>query len=41
MRGQASEDLLAMFDSAPLNARYWVSFAIMAGCSCSISSISF
>ncbi len=31
MRGQTSEDLLALFDSAPLNARYWVSFAIMAG----------
>jgi putative MFS transporter len=27
----SSEDLLAMFDSAPLNRRYWVTFAIMSG----------
>jgi putative MFS transporter len=31
MAGQSSEDLLAMFDSAPLNRRYWVIFAIMSG----------
>ncbi len=31
MRGQTSEELLAQFDSAPLNARFWVTFAIMAG----------
>jgi putative MFS transporter len=30
MAEQTSEDLLAMFDTAPLNARYWVSFAVMA-----------
>ena len=30
MPGQASEDLLAMFDSAPLNRRYWVAFALMS-----------
>jgi MFS transporter, putative metabolite:H+ symporter len=31
MAEQTSENLLAMYDTAPLNARYWVSFAIMAG----------
>ena len=31
MAEQTSEALLAMFDAAPLNARYWTSFAIMAG----------
>jgi putative MFS transporter len=31
MRGQTSEDLLALFDSAPLNRRYWVIFALMSG----------
>lgn len=31
MAGQTSEDLLALFDSAPLNRRYWTSFAIMCG----------
>ncbi len=30
MPGQTSEDLLALFDSAPLNRRYWVSFAILS-----------
>ncbi len=30
MPGATSEDLLALFDSAPLNRRYWVSFAILA-----------
>src|SRR5579864_3663853 len=31
MAVQTSEDLLAMFDSAPLNRRYWVIFALMSG----------
>jgi MFS transporter, putative metabolite:H+ symporter len=31
MPGQTSEDLLTLFDTAPLNRRYWVSFAIMSG----------
>jgi len=31
MAGQSSDDLLAMFDSAPLNRRYWTTFAIMSG----------
>jgi putative MFS transporter len=31
MAAQTSEDLLALFDAAPLNRRYWVTFAIMAG----------
>ena len=30
MAEQTSEALLAMYDDAPLNARYWVSFAIVA-----------
>ncbi len=30
MPGQTSEDLLALFDSAPLNRRYWVAFAILS-----------
>jgi putative MFS transporter len=30
MRGQTSEDLLALFDSAPLNRRYWVTFILMS-----------
>jgi putative MFS transporter len=30
MAAQTSEALLAMYDDAPLNARYWVSFAIVA-----------
>lgn len=30
MRGQTSEDLLALFDSAPLNRRYWVTFVLMS-----------
>jgi putative MFS transporter len=30
MAGQSSDDLLAMFDSAPLNRRYWTTFAIMS-----------
>jgi MFS transporter, putative metabolite:H+ symporter len=30
MPGQTSEDLLALFDSAPLNRRYWVIFALMS-----------
>jgi putative MFS transporter len=30
MAAQTSEDLLALFDRAPLNARYWVIFAIMS-----------
>jgi putative MFS transporter len=31
MAEQTSDSLLAMFDSAPLNRRYWVTFAIMSG----------
>src|SRR5437667_1305968 len=31
MQGQTSEDLLAMFDSAPLNRRYWMTFGLMSG----------
>jgi putative MFS transporter len=30
MPGQTSEDLLALFDSAPLNRRFWVAFALMS-----------
>jgi putative MFS transporter len=30
MAGQSSDDLLAMFDGAPLNRRYWITFAIMS-----------
>src|SRR4051794_1863376 len=30
MAGQTSEDLLALFDNAPLNRRYWTIFAIMS-----------
>jgi putative MFS transporter len=30
MAGQSSDDLLAMFDGAPLNRRYWTTFAIMS-----------
>ncbi len=31
MPSQTSDDLLALFDSAPLNRRYWVTFALMSG----------
>jgi putative MFS transporter len=31
MAVQTSDDLLAMFDGAPLNRRYWVTFALMSG----------
>jgi putative MFS transporter len=31
MAGQTSENLLSMFDNAPLNARYWITFAVMSG----------
>ena len=30
MPGQTSEDLLALYDSAPLNARYWGTFILMS-----------
>ncbi len=30
MPGQTSEDLLALYDRAPLNARYWSTFALMS-----------
>jgi putative MFS transporter len=30
MAGQSSDDLLAMFDSAPLNRRYWVAFSLLS-----------
>jgi putative MFS transporter len=30
MPGRSSDDLLALFDSAPLNRRYWVSFILLA-----------
>jgi hypothetical protein len=29
MAGQTSEDLLALFDGAPLNRRYWVAFGLL------------
>lgn len=31
MPGQSSDNLLALFDAAPLNRRYWVTFALMSG----------
>src|SRR5580704_18349868 len=31
MAEQTSEALLALFDTAPLNRRYWTSFAVMSG----------
>jgi MFS transporter, putative metabolite:H+ symporter len=31
MAEQTSENLLSMFDNAPLNARYWTTFAVMSG----------
>jgi putative MFS transporter len=31
MAEQTSENLLAMYDNAPLNARYWTSFTLLAG----------
>lgn len=31
MAEQSSDDLLALFDNAPLNTRYWIIFAIMSG----------
>jgi putative MFS transporter len=31
MANSTSEDLLALFDGAPLNGRYWLTFVIMAG----------
>src|SRR5215470_5637150 len=30
MQGRTSDDLLALFDTAPLNRRYWVSFILLA-----------
>src|SRR6266852_485349 len=30
MAGQSSDDLLAMFDGAPLNRRYWTSFSLLS-----------
>ena len=30
MQGRSSDDLLALFDTAPLNRRYWVSFILLA-----------
>ena len=30
MPGRTSDDLLALFDSAPLNRRYWVTFALLS-----------
>ncbi len=30
MAGESSEDLLAMFDAAPLNRRYWTSFGLLS-----------
>jgi putative MFS transporter len=30
MPGQSSDDLLALFDTAPLNRRYWVSFTLLS-----------
>ena len=31
MPGQSSDNLLALFDAAPLNRRYWVTFILMSG----------
>src|SRR5271168_5032799 len=31
MAGRTSDDLLALFDTAPLNRRYWTSFALLSG----------
>ena len=31
MPGQSSDDLMALFDRAPLNRRYWVTFILMSG----------
>ncbi len=31
MAEQSSDSLLAMFDAAPLNRRYWITFAVMSG----------
>src|SRR5580693_3179855 len=31
MAEQTSEGLLALFDSAPLNRRYWTTFVVMSG----------
>ena len=30
MPGQTSDDLLALFDAAPLNRRYWVAFILLS-----------
>jgi putative MFS transporter len=30
MNGRSSEDLLALFDAAPLNRRYWITFVLMS-----------
>jgi len=30
MPGQSSDNLLALFDGAPLNRRYWVAFALLS-----------
>jgi putative MFS transporter len=30
MPGQSSDDLIALFDAAPLNRRYWVSFTLLS-----------
>ena len=30
MPGQSSDDLLALFDTAPLNRRYWVAFILLS-----------
>src|SRR4051794_41708301 len=30
MLGQSADDLLALFDTAPLNRRYWVSFTLLS-----------
>src|SRR5437763_13779376 len=30
MPGQSSDDLLALFDAAPLNRRYWVAFTLLS-----------
>lgn len=31
MAAATSEDLLALFDRAPLNRRYWTTFALLGG----------
>jgi len=38
MPGQSADNLLALFDAAPLNRRYWVTFVLLSALSSSNSS---